>query len=145
MFSVEGSSSLSGSPGAAPLQPMSPDRVNQQRENIMHSPVRSENGRDSEVHDKIRRFNDLAHTGPASMSRQLERKTADAALKRAMLGREEAEGEMRRYRDEARALRRQVEESRGRERKVGERLEDVMVSITHLERDFYHVFQLKIY
>ncbi|KAG0648742.1 hypothetical protein D0Z07_4748 [Hyphodiscus hymeniophilus] len=43
-----------------------------------------------------------------------------------MLGREEAESEMRRYRDDARALRRQVEEGKERERKVGERLENVM-------------------
>ncbi|KAI5864390.1 hypothetical protein GGS23DRAFT_497360 [Durotheca rogersii] len=122
-------SSPPGTPGAAPLQPMSSDRVNQQRDSPMVSPIRTEHLRDSDVHDKIRQFNNLAHTNPAhgaSMSRQLERKTADAALKRAMLGREEAEGEMRRYRDEARALRKQVEESRGRERKVGERLEDVM-------------------
>lgn len=132
MLDVEHSPSLPGSPGAAPLQPMSPDRVNQQRDAMLSS-VRSDQIRDSDVHDKIRQFNNLAHTGPgavASLSRQLERKTADAALKRAMLGREEAESEMRRYREEARVLRRQVEESRGRERKVGERLEDVMVSIT---------------
>lgn len=112
---------------------MSPDRVNQQREAATFSirPDQNQNqNRDSDVHDKIRQFNNLAHNGPASaasMSRQLERKTADAALKRAMLGREEAEADMRRYRDEARMLRRQIEESRGRERKVGERLEDVMV------------------
>jgi hypothetical protein len=60
-------------------------------------------------------------------SKTLERKTADAALKRAMLGREEAESEMRRYRDEVRALRRQVDEGKERERRVGERLEAVMV------------------
>lgn len=64
----------------------------------------------------------------AAFSKQLERKTADAALKRAMLGREEAESEMRRYRDEVRGLRRYVDEGRERERKVGERLETVMVS-----------------
>lgn len=129
MIDLDHSSSLPGSPEPAPLQPMSPDRINQQREAAMYASMESEHCRDSDVHDKIRQFNNMAHTG-ASMSRQLERKTADAALKRAMLGREEAESEMRRYRDEARALRQQVEESRGRERKVGERLEDVMVSIT---------------
>ncbi len=131
MIDIEHSSSPPGSPGASPLQVMSPDRVNQQREAATFSirPDQNQN-RDSDVHDKIRQFNNLAHNGPASaasMSRQLERKTADAALKRAMLGREEAEADMRRYRDEARMLRRQIEESRGRERKVGERLEDVMV------------------
>ncbi len=125
---MEQASSLPGSPGAAPLQPMSPDRVNQQREDVsLFSPTRTEQ-RDSEVHDKIRQFNHLSHLQPMNnMSKQLERKTADAALKRAMLGREEAESEMRRYRDEARALRKQIEEGRERERRVGERLETVMV------------------
>ncbi|KAI1372309.1 hypothetical protein F4677DRAFT_270585 [Hypoxylon crocopeplum] len=140
MINIEHSSSLPGSPGASPLQPMSPDRVNQQRDASVFT-IRADQSRDSDVHDKIRQFNNLAHTGPAgaaSMSRQLERKTADAALKRAMLGREEAENEMRRHRDEARMLRRQVEESRGRERKVGERLEDVMEKYGQAKETFQH-------
>jgi len=85
---------------------------------------RGGHSRDSSVNEKIAVFNSLAFQG-----KQLERKTNDAALKRAMLGREEAENEMRRYRDDARVLRRQVEEGRERERKVGERLENVMVCI----------------
>ncbi|EON96963.1 hypothetical protein UCRPA7_7519 [Phaeoacremonium minimum UCRPA7] len=103
------------------LQPASQDRVNQLRDSALFSSVRGSDARDSSVHDKIHQFNSLA-----VQSKQLERKTADAALKRAMLGREEAESEMRRYRDEARQLRKQVEEGRERERKVGERLETVM-------------------
>lgn len=123
MLEMEQAPSLPGSPGAAPLQPMS---VNQQREGAsLFSPTRTQEQRDSDVHDKIRRFNDLGTS--FSMSKQLERKTADAALKRAMLGREEAETQMRQYRDEARALRKQLEEGRERERRVGERLETVMV------------------
>ncbi|KAI0112807.1 hypothetical protein F4776DRAFT_342475 [Hypoxylon sp. NC0597] len=139
MIELEHSSSLPGSPGSGPLQPVSPDRVNQQRDASVFSPIRTDQCRDSDVHDKIRQFNNMAHHGPgASMSRQLERKTADAALKRAMLGREEAEAEMRRYRDEARQLRRQVEESRGRERKVGERLEDVMEKYGQAKETLQH-------
>ncbi|KAI0843581.1 hypothetical protein F5Y06DRAFT_6834 [Hypoxylon sp. FL0890] len=139
MIELEHSSSLPGSPGSAPLQPISPDRVNQQRDASVFSSMRTDHYRDSEVHDKIRQFNNMAQTGPgASMSRQLERKTADAALKRAMVGREEAEAEMRRYRDEARQLRRQVEESRGRERKVGERLEDVMEKYGQAKETLQH-------
>ena len=38
-----------------------------------------------------------------------------------MLGREEAETEMRRYRDEVRQLKKHVEEGKERERRVGER------------------------
>ncbi|KAI1139934.1 hypothetical protein F5Y05DRAFT_336410 [Hypoxylon sp. FL0543] len=139
MIELEHSSSLPGSPGSGPLQPISPDRVNQQRDASVFSSMRTDDYRDSDVHDKIRQFNNMAHHGPtASMSRQLERKTADAALKRAMLGREEAEAEMRRYRDEARQLRRQVEESRGRERKVGERLEDVMEKYGQAKETLQH-------
>lgn len=109
---------------ATPLQPLSLDRVNHQ--NPMLASIRSDAQRDSDVHDKIRQFNNLAHN-TTSMSKQLERMTADAALRRAMIGREEAETDMRRYREEARVLRRQVEDGRERERKVGERLETVMV------------------
>lgn len=115
-----------GSPGT-PLFQVSPERVNRNQEN--ESPAMSVHresklhSRESSVHEKVAAFNTLAFQG-----KQLERKTNDAALKRAMLGREEAESEMRRYRDDARALRRQVEEGRLREIKVGERLESVMVS-----------------
>ena len=133
---MEPSSSRAGSPTPTPtltptptaLQPASQDRVNQRRDsNALFSSVRTSDARDScSVHDKIHQFNSLA-----MQSKQLERKTADAALKRAMLGREEAEAEMRRYRDEARLLRKQVEEGRERERKVGERLETVMVRNMH--------------
>jgi GTP cyclohydrolase FolE2 len=83
--------------------------------------------RDSSVHDKINQFNTMS-SSLSLQSKTLERKTADAALKRAMLGREEAEAEMRRYRDEARTLRKQIDEGKDRERRVGERLEAVMVT-----------------
>ncbi|OIW27724.1 hypothetical protein CONLIGDRAFT_448135 [Coniochaeta ligniaria NRRL 30616] len=116
-------SSLPGSPVGGPtaLQPVSSDRVNQQRETMLSLRPGKDNARDSIVTDKISQFNSLT-----MQSKQLERKTADAALKRAMLGREEAETEMRRYREEARMLRKQVEEGKERERRVGERLETVM-------------------
>ncbi|KAH8842488.1 hypothetical protein MCOR01_006394 [Pyricularia oryzae] len=118
----------SPSPGT-PLQTASADRVNHQREQSLASPFQQsltntpgrDHSRESSVHDKINQFNNLA-----VHSKQLERKTADAALKRAMLGREEAEAEMRRHRDEAKLLRKQVDEGKERERRVGERLETVM-------------------
>lgn len=49
-----------------------------------------------------------------------------------MLGREEAEGETRRLREENRLLRQDVEEGRARERRVGERMEGVMVGLATL-------------
>ncbi|OAA57573.1 hypothetical protein SPI_07232 [Niveomyces insectorum RCEF 264] len=119
--------SWAGSP--TPLQTVSPERVNQQREPPASLFSATGNGSSqpgldgstASVTDKISQFNTLA-----MQSKQLERKTADAALKRAMLGREEAETEMRRYRDEVRQLRKQLDEGRDRERRVGERLETVM-------------------
>ena len=113
-----------GLPGGALLN-ASPERVNQQRSSIlMDSPSRHQShSRDSSIQDKISAFNSLAFQG-----KQLERKTNDAALKRAMLGREEAESEMRRYREEKRILQREVEEGKERERRVAERLEHCMVS-----------------
>lgn len=121
-------SSPAGGGTGTPLQPVS---HNAQRESSLFSTLQHQRGisatdnvthRDSSVHEKINQFNSLA-----MQSKQLERKTADAALKRAILGREEAEAEMRRYRDEAKILRKQVEEGKDRERRVGERLEAVMV------------------
>ncbi|KAF4980592.1 hypothetical protein FZEAL_3405 [Fusarium zealandicum] len=111
-----------GSPGG-PLQAVTAERVNQQRDREpVFSHLRS-GSRDSTVIDKISQFNNLSVT---MQSKQLERKTADAALKRAMLGREEAETELRRYREETKALRKALDDGRERERKVGERLESLM-------------------
>jgi hypothetical protein len=103
--------------GGQPLQSIS---LNTTRDRLNFA--ESTSNRDSSVHDKITQFNTLA-----MQSKQLERKNADAALKRAVLGREEAEAEVRRYREEMKALRKTVDEGKDRERKVGERLEQVMV------------------
>ena len=109
-----------GSLGA--LQPVSHNPQRAETPNFGSPRRGGDDARDSAVHDKISQFNTLA-----MQSKQLERKTADAALKRAMVGREEAECEMRRYRDEVRLLKKHVEEGKERERRVGERLETVMV------------------
>lgn len=134
---------LTASPGSnmAPFDPVSSERLNKQlglqasasvserrdsnaSVHSLVSPSRQGHSRDSSVHDKISQFNTLAAVqSPA----RHDRKTADAALKRAVLGREEAEAEVRRYRDDVRTLKKQVEEGKERERKVGERLESVMV------------------
>ena len=78
----------------------------------------------SEVQGKVAQFNGLAKEAAQ------RRKDNEAALKRAILGREEAEGESRRLRDGNERLRMEVEEGRSRERKVGERLEAVQVYAT---------------
>ncbi|KAK3343618.1 hypothetical protein B0T25DRAFT_302977 [Lasiosphaeria hispida] len=111
------SSSQPGSPAGGTPTPLQPVSHNQQ--SLKRSHV--DDARDASVHDKISQFNSLT-----MQSKHLERKTADAALKRAMLGREEAESEMRRYRDEVRILKKHIDEAKDRERRVGERLETVM-------------------
>ncbi|KAK0737300.1 hypothetical protein B0T21DRAFT_347685 [Apiosordaria backusii] len=145
-MSMPSSPAGGGTTTTKPLQPMS-HNPQRERESALFSPSQSrgrgltlgavDNARDSSVHEKINQFNSLA-----VQSKQLERKTADAALKRAMLGREEAESEMRRYRDECRMLRRAVEEGRERERKVGERLETVMESYGRAKETHEHTKEL---
>ncbi|KAL0941278.1 uncharacterized protein CTRU02_204041 [Colletotrichum truncatum] len=119
---------------SGPLNPITPDRANQKRDarNLFPSPRGSE-GRESSVHDKISQFNSLA-----MQSKTLERKTADAALKRAMLGREEAETEARRYRDECKVLRVQLEKGKEREQRVSERLETVMEQYGRAKETYSH-------
>ncbi|KAM0197009.1 hypothetical protein ACHAPI_005558 [Fusarium lateritium] len=119
---MEEPNSPSGS-GGGPLQAVTADRVNQQREREAVFSHQRGGSRDNAVFDKISQFNNLS---VSMQSKQLERKTADAALKRAMLGREEAETELRKHRDEIKTLRKAIEEGKERERKVGERLETLM-------------------
>ncbi|KAG7115767.1 D-xylulose kinase A like protein [Verticillium longisporum] len=61
-----------------------------------------------------------------------------AAATRAMLGREEAEGEMRRYREETKVLRVQLEKARDREMRVSERLEAVMEQHGRAKETYAH-------
>jgi hypothetical protein len=121
------------SPGT-PLFPISPERANrQQGPQLPHSPslpsinhtrndcFLTHSRGNSDVQGKVAQFNSL--TKEAAQ----RRKDNEAALKRAVLGREEAEGESRRLREDNRLLRQDVEEGRARERRVGERLEGVLV------------------
>ena len=123
---------LPASPGT-PLFPVSPERANRQQNPLAHSPSLPHFNRvqndpflvhsrgNSDVQGKVAQFNNL--TKEAAQ----RRKDNEAALRRAVLGREEAEGESRRLREDNRLLRQDVEEGRARERRVGERLEGVMV------------------
>jgi len=116
------------SPGT-PLFPVSPERVN--RQPLPQSPSLPSNLSDpflsgharapSDVQGKVAQFNNL------SKENAQRRRDNEAALQRAVMGREEAEGETRRLKEEHRLLRKEIEEGRGRERRVGERLEALMV------------------
>ena len=118
------------SPGT-PLFPVSPERANRQQlpqspslpsiSNIQNDPFLLHSRGNSDVQGKVAQFNSL------SKEAAQRRKDGEDALKRAVLGREEAESETRRLKEENRLLRRDVEEGRARERRVGERVEGVMV------------------
>lgn len=75
----------------------------------------------SEVQDKVAQFNSL------SKEAIQRRRDNEAALKRAIMGREEAESETNRLKDECWLLKKELEEGRGKERKVCERLEELRV------------------
>lgn len=118
------------SPGT-PLFPVSPERANRQQlpqspslpsiSYLQNDPLIAHSRGNSDVQGKVAQFNNL------SKEAAQRRKDSEAALKRAVLGREEAESETRRLREENRLLRQDVEEGRARERRVGERVEGVIV------------------
>ena len=124
---------MPASPGT-PLFPVSPERAN--RQTLPHSPSLPSDLYDPfkvastrenlRVQDKVAQFNNL------SKEAVQRRKDNEAAMRRAVLGREEAENESRRLRDENQALRRNLEEGRAREKRVAERLESVMVRLLRL-------------
>ena len=70
---------------------------------------------------KVAQFNNL------SKEAIQRRKDNEAALRRAVVGREEAESETKRLKEENKLLKKEMEEGRSRERRVGERVESVMV------------------
>lgn len=119
-----------------PLLPISPERMNASRQPIPQSPslpafttsASSSPTRDknSDVQGMVARFNALDIKDHQELGRRQE-----AAVKRAQMGREQAEEECRRAKEEMRALRRDVEEGRERERRVAKRVESVMVGLGH--------------
>ena len=120
------------SPGT-PLFPVSPERANRQQ--LPGSPSRQSDlsllqneglkgfssRNSSDVQGKVAQFNSL------SKEVSQRRKDNEAALKRAVVGREEAESETRRLKEENRQLKIEIEEGNARERRVGERLEAMRV------------------
>ncbi|KAL8806281.1 MAG: hypothetical protein Q9182_001428 [Xanthomendoza sp. 2 TL-2023] len=118
---------FSASPGT-PLFPVSPERANRQAlpqspslPSDLHDPFKMSHSKESSaVQNKVAQFNSL------SKEAVQRRKDNEAAMRRAVLGREEAENETRRLKDEYRELRKELEEGKVRERKVAERIESVM-------------------
>lgn len=119
-------------PLGKPLLAVSPERAN--RQHLPPSPsLPSELARlrdpfdsshtrtSSEVQVKVAQFNSL------SKEAIQRRRDNEAALKRAIMGREEAESETTRLKDESWRLKKELEEGRGKERRVCERLEELRV------------------
>lgn len=75
----------------------------------------------SDVQGKVAQFNNL------SRENTQKRRDNEAALKRAVVGREEAESELRRLKEANADMKRSIAEYEQRERKVGLRLESKMV------------------
>ncbi|KAL8729094.1 MAG: hypothetical protein Q9181_005114 [Wetmoreana brouardii] len=111
-----------------PLFPISPERANRQAlpnspslpSDLQDSFKTAHSKENSDVQNKVAQFNSL------SKEAVQRRKDNEAAMRRAVLGREEAENETRRLKDENQTLRRELEEGRTREKRVAERIESVM-------------------
>ncbi|KAL9579803.1 MAG: hypothetical protein Q9212_004886 [Teloschistes hypoglaucus] len=87
----------------------------------LHDPAKIAHLRENtDVQNKVAQFNSL------SKEAVQRRKENEAAMKRAVLGREEAESETRRLKDESTTLIRELDEGKTREKKMAERIESVM-------------------
>ncbi|KAG8528805.1 uncharacterized protein KY384_006494 [Bacidia gigantensis] len=149
-------------PRGSPLYPVPPNRMNERNQTqAMRSPIddgttpqlspspslpafshllqgRSSHMRgSSDVQGKVAQFNGLAKEAAQ------RRKDNEAALRRALMGREEAEGESQRYKDENKLLKVDVEEGRGREMKVALRLENIQGELQKVKEAQTH--ERKIY
>lgn len=114
-----------------PLQTVSPERAN--RQIVPQSPALAADpsvrlrddpfttSRNSDVLVKVQQFN--------NMSKEQKRKDNEAALRRAVVGREEAEDETKSLREDRERMKAEIDEGKSRERKVAQRLESVMVRI----------------
>ncbi|KAL9031266.1 MAG: hypothetical protein Q9196_000704 [Gyalolechia fulgens] len=129
---------IPASPGT-PLFPVSPERANRQARPHspslpldIHEPFKSAHLREnSDVQNKVAQFNSL------SKEAVQRRKDNEAAMRRAVLGREEAESETRRLKDENRVLRKEIEEGRAREKRVAERIESVMINANKTQEELH--------
>ncbi|KAK0285182.1 hypothetical protein LTR35_005384 [Friedmanniomyces endolithicus] len=87
--------------------------------------LRSHARTNSDVHGLVKRFEHLDVRDKDAESADRRRKH-EAELRRAQIAREEAESDVRRLREELRHVKKESEDGRERERKVGRRLEVVM-------------------
>lgn len=129
-------------PGA-PLYALSPERMNQQRRlpdspslpNHLSSPERKHHRTSSDVRTKVEFLNSLAgHNASTSPTRQNPAST-NAALQRAILGREEADAQLS-------SLNAQLTESQSRELRIAERVESLMEELQNVKERQVHERQV---
>lgn len=96
--------------------------------------LRSHGRTNSDVQGLVKRFEHLDVRDRDAES-EARRKKQEMELRRAQLGREEAESELKKWREECRRIAEDLKESRHRESKVSNRLEKVMVC-GRLRRNF---------
>ncbi|RMY81674.1 hypothetical protein D0862_12282 [Hortaea werneckii] len=96
----------------------------------------------SDVQGLVKRFEHLDVRDKEAESKE-RMKRHEAELKRAMIAREEAESDVRRFREEVRRLRKERDEGGNRERRVARRLETVMDELAHAKES--HASQHAIY
>lgn len=120
------------------LFPLSPERVNAQRSpyHLAQSPSLADLGTSpkhlrasSDVQGMVARFNSLD-----IKDHDEQRRKDAAALKRAQMGREEAEGELARVREEMRLLREECRESKEQARRFVKRQDVLIVSFEFRRR-----------
>ena len=108
------------SPSEECVQRLTPSTSLSSLSNILHG--RSSHAHSSsDVQGKVAQFNGLAKDAAQ------RRKDNEAALRRAIVGREEAESDCKRYKDRSERLYVDIEEARDREKRVAHRLEEVQV------------------
>ncbi|UJO13576.1 hypothetical protein CLAFUW4_03230 [Fulvia fulva] len=96
----------------------------------------------SDVQGLVKRFEHLDVRDRDAESNE-RRKKHELELRRAQIAREEAESDVKRLREEVRRLRKEGDEGRDRERKVGKRLEVVMDEFTTFKES--HSSQSSVY
>ncbi|KAK5110445.1 hypothetical protein LTR62_005796 [Meristemomyces frigidus] len=111
--------------GGLPQSPSLPDMNN----------LRGHARTNSDVQGLVKRFEILDVRDRDAESSERRRKQ-EAELRRAQMAREEAESDVRRLREEMRRMRRDGEEGRERERRVGRRLEVVMDELTSAKEQY---------
>ena len=124
-----------------PLYALSPERINQRMPqspslpNHLSSPERKHHRNSSDVRSKVDFLNSLAgQNAPPSPTRQ-NAPSANAALQRAILGREEAEAQLS-------SVNSQLKESQSREMRIAQRVESLMEELQSVKERQVHERQV---